>query len=256
MNDLVSYDQQWAEQAKQVQREEPQQAGGFLTIRGGILKYGDDVLPGNQACVVVIDAYRENTYYPGKYDPENASPPACYAFGRGPEPMFPHESMQAHPDVFQPQHVADGEVKGCEGCPRNEWGSAETGRGKACKNRRRLICLPAGYFAPRKGSRDFDLELFTDPDHFATADTASLKLPVTSGKNWAKYVNQVAATTHRPFFGVFTRVYVEPDPKSQYRVMFEMVDLVPNELAEAVMSRHEAEAAKPFEGYQPPSDED
>lgn len=38
---------------------------------------------------------------------------------------------------------ADGEIERCADCPHNEFGSAEKGKGKACKNMRRLYILTA-----------------------------------------------------------------------------------------------------------------
>jgi hypothetical protein len=68
--------------------------------------------------------------------------------------MGPHPSMQADAN-FQPQSDL------CKTCEHNQWGSADKGRGKACQNRRRLTMIPAGVFMPKRGSRDFDLEIFT-----------------------------------------------------------------------------------------------
>lgn len=254
MNALVPISERWAEQAQQAQHEEPVGEGLFVSLKSGVMSVNDEELPGNQMYVVIIDHYRENTYFEGRYDPDVKAPPKCYAFARGADgdDMGPHESMQlslAPEGYFEPQNDV------CRTCPKNEWGTADTGRGKACQNRRRLVLLPAGYCEPKKGSRDFDVRLFTDAAHYQTADEAMLKLPVTSSKEFSKYVSQLGAQFQRPPHGVITRIFVEPDPKTQFRVGFEMVEEVPDDLAQIIMDRNAVCREREWRGYQPPSDD-
>lgn len=243
--EIVKWDERLAADAARYADEE---AGGglFVTTRGGVLRFGEEELPGNQMCVVILDAIRENTFYPDKFDPDAQQPPKCYAFGYG-DDMAPHESMQAHP-YFEPQSEQ------CTGCPHAEWGTADTGRGKACQSRRRLAIIPAGMFVKKKGSRDFDLELFDDPKHYATADIAFFKLPVTSVKSWAKYVGALNATVRRPPYAVISRVYLEPDAKHQFKVHFEMVEELPDELAATIIARHDEASKCIITPYSPPDD--
>jgi hypothetical protein len=248
--EIVNYDEAWAKQAQAAAEQVPPSTGTFISTRSGILSFGDEVLPGNQACVIILDMVREHTYYAEKFSEDNPQAPVCYAFGRAGEEMAPHHSMQADVAYFQPQSDT------CQGCKHNEWGSANTGRGKACQNRERLALIPAGYYMPKKGSRDFDLELFTDPKHFQTADTAFIKLPVTSVAGWWKYVSQLASQTHRPPHGVVTRMFLEQHPKWQYQVHFEQIEEVPNELASIVMARHEEALKTPIAGYSPPKEQE
>lgn len=248
MNALVPISERWAEQAAAAVAEEPNTGGMWLSTRGGVLAFGDDEMPGNQACVIVLDSLKENTFYPEKFDPDTQNPPRCYAFGRGAEEMGPHPSMQVDLEYFQPQ------AESCDVCPMNEWGSADKGRGKACGNRRRLTLIPAGFYAPKRGSRDFELEIFDDPKHFQTADMAFLKLPVTSVKEWAKYVTQLSAAVRRPPHGVITRLFLEQHANDQFHVRFEMIEEVPDELAQIIMDRHDAALEQPITGYSPPQE--
>lgn len=250
-NEIVNYDKAWADQAEKYTAQEQLTGGSFLSTRGGKLQLGEEILPGNQACVIILDAVKENTFYSAKFDPDNKAPPICYAFGRGPESedeMAPHESMQADLTYFEPQ--ADS----CHGCKWNEWGSADTGRGKACQNRRRLALIPAGFYQPKRGSRDFTLEIFDDPKHFQTADIVQLKLPVLSVKEWAKFVNDVSTTFRRPPHGVIARISLEPDTKAQYKICFEVIEEVPDALAAVIMQRHDAALKSVIQGYRPPED--
>lgn len=247
-NALVNYDEQWAKQAQYYAEQETQRGGTFLSTRAGVLSFGEEEMPGNQACVIVLDAVKENTLYEDRFNPNEAAAPLCYAFGRGEDEMAPHQSMQADPDYFIPQAAS------CDVCPHNEWGSSDKGRGKACQNRRRLALIPAGYYQGRRGSRDLELHLFNDPAHFQAADIAFLKLPVTSVDNWSKYTKAVSAQLNRPVHGVITRLFVEPHPKYQYQVHFETIEKVPNEIAAAVMARHDEAIKAVIQGYQRPEE--
>lgn len=247
---LTPWDEQMARLGAEYADTE-QQSGTFLSTKGGILTFQDEPLPGNQMAVVILDVVRERTFYTEKYDPmqEHNLPPVCYAFGRTDDEMAPHPSMQAGPDYFIPQNDV------CATCPNNEWGSSDTGRGKACSERRRIAMLPAGYYQPKRGSRDFDLHLFTDTEHYESADIAYLKLNVMSVKDWARYVTHLSSAHSRPPFGVVSRVYLEPDPKSQFRVKFEVLELLPPELFETIYARHEEAKESIVFGYPPPSAE-
>lgn len=251
MNALVDISKKWEAAADKAAAEVPATGGNFLSTKGGILTIDDERMPGNQVCVIIMDALLENTAYAGKYDPDNRAPPVCYAFGRLDEQkdMAPHESMEKFPEYFVPQSDS------CSTCPLNEYGSADTGRGKACQNRVRLALLPAGFYDFKgKSKTEFELEYFQDPDHFKTADIAYLKLPVTSGKNYFKFVSDVAASHRRPPYGVIARVYLEQDESNQFKVCFEMLEEVPDELAEIVMTRHETQLEAKIGGYQPPQE--
>lgn len=246
-NELTTVD--WESAASEYAKEEKYVGGQLISVRGGSLSIGDEELPGGQMCVVVLDSIRENTYYTGRWDPDDVKPPRCYAFGRTDDEMVPHlESMRADMEYFEPQ------AEECLSCPMNEWGSADTGRGKACQNRRRIAVIPAGLYTPIARSRDFDLELFEDEEHYAACDMAFMKIPVTSTKNWAKYVNTLSSTYKRPPFGMVTRVYVEPDAGNQYSVHFEPITEIPDSLASTIFARHEQARDSIIRPYAPPTD--
>ena len=248
---LVQYEQQWAEQAQELAQHERVTGTRSFSTRGGMLVLGEERMPGDQVCVIIIDFHRLNTFYGQRYDADNPMPPVCYAIGRMEEEMGPHVTMQADLNYFRPQN--DPTLPGaCKTCHNNMWGTAEQGRGKACQNRRELIMLPAGFYMPKPRSRDFDLNLIDDPRHYQTADTARIAIPVTSVNNWARYVNLVSAQFRRPPAGVITRLYLEPDPKSQYKVDFEVVEAVPDHLAGIIIQRQQAAMQQPHGGFPPP----
>lgn len=250
--EVTKYDEKFAEMAAGYTSGE-RVTGSFISTKGGLLTFGDEAMPGNQICCVVLDYVQERTFYAEKYNPdrEAALPPICYAFKRNDddEEMAPHPSMQADLSYFKPQNDI------CKTCPNNVFGTADTGRGKACSERRRLALLPAGYYTPRRGSRDFDLHFIEDPAHYESADIAYLKLPVTSVKEWAKYVTQLASSLRLPPVAVVTRIYIEPDVKHQFHIKFEMVEKLPNTMYDIIVQRHEEAKAGIIFGYPPPSAE-
>jgi hypothetical protein len=249
---LVNYDAEYAKRAARFADQERLSSGSFMSVKGGILSLGEEVMPGNQACVIILDAVVENTYYGEAYVEGAPQPPTCYAYARGADEidrMGPHPTMQIDLNYFKPESST------CKACPQNEWGSAEKGKGKACQNRRRLAMIPAGFFKPKRGSRDFDLELFTEQKFFASADIVMLKLPVLSVKNWSRYAQQlIAPPLSRDPSGIITRFWVEPDTKAQYMVHFEMVDKVPPELYETIEARRLEAEASIMRGYNPPDE--
>lgn len=221
---LANWEEELAKQAEAAAEQEASTGGGqFFSLRGGTLSLNDAPLPNNEVAVVIVDSILENAYYDSDYDPDNPSGPTCYAFGRDEDEMGP-----------DPANVEKPQSELCSECPMNEWGSADRGRGKACRNRRRLALVPAGDF-----DRDGGFEPYEDPEHFLKAEVAYLALPPTSLNSFGSYVKQLAGALRRPPHAVFTRVAVVQDAKSQFKVTFENLGLVPNELIPPLMQRNE-----------------
>lgn len=242
----------WEQKADEYAKEEQHSGGQFISTAGGILKFGDEELPGNQMLVIVTHAVREHTYYQHAYDPEHSEPPKCFAFGESEKDMGPAfdlmEEADPKEDWFEPQ--ADS----CAKCPWNEWGSAEKGQGKRCQQRRRLALIPAGIVEYDRKSKSLEEELFDDERDFTESDMAFLKIPVTSVKNWSKYVQALSRNPGRPPYGVITRISVERHPKFQFEMKFEMVDTVPDHLAQVVYDRNQEARENLVQAYRPPQE--
>jgi len=239
-----------AESAKAaVASEETAASGGgkFFSLRAGQLSFDDAALPGNQMACVIVDSIFETTYYEGDFDPESPQPPTAFAFGRD------QAEMRWDPEHSDPEFAG----KLCSESEVCQWGSAEKGKGKAAKEIRRLAIIPAGTFKPVGKGGGFDLEIFDEVEPFRTADLAYMKVPVMSVKGFATYLKQVAEQFDRPLWGVVTRVYLEPDPKSQFRVKFELLEVIEDEdILETLFKRHkEAEKEIDFP-YLPRTDDD
>jgi hypothetical protein len=216
--EVVSWKERAAKDAQDVAKVERPQLGAIGT-RGGFLSYGGSEVKGNKLDVVVIGYTFENNYYKERFDPNNPRNPDCFAFGvarDGEEPiMVPHSSIES------PMHDV------CIGCAMAEWGSTPTGgRGKACKEIRKLAVLP--------------VSALTSPEAVAKAELAVLKVPVTSVRNWKTYVNLIAASHQLPPYAMITTVAPRPHPKNQFEITFEAVGTVADDYMDAIVARIDA----------------
>lgn len=113
---------------------------------------------------VIVDHHPVNAYWADKYAGAN-NPPDC-------------SSMDGKVGMDQ-----DGNRKPCNSCPMNEWGTAEEGRGKACKNMHRVYILREGEMLP-----------------------LLLTLPPTSLKNLSDYIALRIVSKGMRSYGVATKV--------------------------------------------------
>lgn len=196
-----------------------------VQIQGGCMMIDGEAVPGNELDVVVLAAAPLNEFYKEAYNPAKPTVPDCYAYG-DPTAEDPEEGMG-------PKEVEDKQADKCADCWANVMGSADVGRGKACKNIKRLLLTTPD-----------ELE---DPKKFLKeAEMRSLSIPVMSVKFWAKYVKEVLGEQlQRPYYAVVTTVSVKPDPKSQFTIHFEFKELVnfDQELWDAMKAKH-SEALK------------
>jgi hypothetical protein len=236
---LVKWDEQMAKDADVAAAMEANAGGGqFFSLKSGVLSWQDAPLPDNQMAVVILDHIFETTYYEGDYDADNPQSPVAFAFGRDEQTLAWHE--QSAPE-FAGKLCKDSEV--CQ------WGSADKGRGKAAKETRRLALIPAGNFKNGKFVR------IDEEAHYAETPVGFFKIPVTSVKGFAGFVKQVAGALRRPPHGIITKVRVVPDAKTQFRVLFEPIESVPDELMSVIMKRREEVMPTIDFPYQPREEE-
>lgn len=207
--------------AEAVKAEQASTGTPFLSTQGGILKFQGNPIAGNRLECVILASPVERLYYAERFDPTKKVAPTCTAISVNAIGMTPIQTGEGVPV----QHPT------CEGCPKNEWGSAPNGgKGKACRETRRLIVLPA--------------DALTSADAIAGAEVAALRPPVTSLKNYANYVQTIAATYKRPPLAMVTAIAVTPDPKTQFKVTFSMVKAIDDrELIAALLARATREIA-------------
>jgi hypothetical protein len=171
-------------------------SGNMISLKNGVMTYQGAEIPGAEFECIILDGIAHNAYYEDGFDPDTPTSPACYAFGRGEEPMAPHENAP------NPQHDT------CKGCPQNEFGTADRGRGKACANKRRIGLI---------AKSDLDEDILA-------AEVAYMQVPVTSVRAWAGYVRQINEVLKKPTLAVVTLIKVEKDPKTQFKVTVKMVE--------------------------------
>jgi len=139
-----------------------QPAGG---IRINIDKAGietPDGKTGKSISVVIVSYELVHAYYSKPYDSKNITPPDCMAHGTVFNELAPIEQA--------PMRQADA----CSVCPMNEWKSASTGKGKACRNSRLAAVIPA------------------DPDLMADHPIWTISVPPTSIRRFDDYVVELA----------------------------------------------------------------
>lgn len=119
---------------------------------------------------VIVDHHPVNAFWADRYAGQN-NPPDCSALD-GKVGMVRGSATGAA-----------GERRPCNSCPYNEWGSAEEGGGKACKNMHRIYILREGEAFP-----------------------LLLTLPPTSIKNFADYLAKRVLAKGRRSFDVITKI--------------------------------------------------
>lgn len=252
----MNRDAYWAAQAKLYAQQAPVASGtgGSLSCKGGVFAIGKEQL-GTRLVAVVLDNVWLNTYFDTKWEDGKPTSPRCYAYGRQQSDMVPHESMRNHMEYFYPQTLdrATGQIGACSTCKWNEYGTGNTGRGKACQNREKLVVIPAGRFVQKGYS--YDLELERSTKWFQEQPSVNFSLPVTSVAGWRKYVQSVAATTGRPPFAVITVMECAPHPKWQTEVKFTMVEAIPQELEEVIIARHMEARGRIIDPFSPPEEQ-
>ena len=222
---VANWKSQLAEQAEIAKgMEKSVGSSAFFSIRGGQLTYNDQSVPGNEMIVVVLDYILENKYYTERYDPDNPAIPECFAFG------IDEDELQPHEDAVAPQNEF------CKTCDWNKYKSGENGKGKACRNSRRLALMSAGSFK-HDGAEP---TLNTDADFYESADIVMLGIPPTALRGWAKYVKEVVGLYGVPPLGVFTHVKVQPHATNQVEITFAHIGEVTDEMGAMLMQRQDA----------------
>lgn len=144
---------------------------------------------------VIVDHHPVNAFWADKYSGQN-NPPTCSSLDGG-----------------QGIDIETGEIKPCNSCSLNEWGTAEDGRGKACKNMHRVYIKRTD-------------ELFP----------ILLTLPPTSLKNFSNFLAKRVLGKGRKSCEVLTKVTLKKATSGQgiaySQAAFSVAGVLPGELAE------------------------
>lgn len=235
MNDkaVTNWSQELAKYAKDVASLERPSATQ-ISLRSGMMTYRGMMIPNNKLPCIVVAAGVERRYDTKPFDAENITPPDCFALSLTGRDVAPC------PESPNPQSTS------CDVCPRNAWqpNPARPGKKhKPCKERRRIALIPAE--SVKSGVK--------------SAEIALLAVPVMSVKNWAAYVNRLAAEFARPPWAMLTEISVVPNTKSQFEVKFEPLGTVSDDALadiQAKIEQAEAVITTPYDatGYMVPED--
>lgn len=211
-NEITNWVEELAKEAKELaSRERP--SVSQIGLRAGVMMYQGQQIPGNNLDCIVISSATEYRYDTASFDPNNIQPPDCFSLSISGEDMFPSNK------------AVNRQADSCDLCPRSKWSPNPKKPGKQhkeCKERRRLALLPADIL--KSGN-------------YKTAELAVLTVPVTSVKNWAKYVNQLSAEFGRPAWAMVSNVSAKPNPQTQFEVNFKAVGAIPDEVLGEIRAR-------------------
>lgn len=150
---------------------------------------------GKELECVIIDFAWFMVNYPGVYNANNPQQPNCFAISRV-NPSDDSRECKPHEEAADPQH------ENCKDCSKNQWKSAPTGNGKACKNQRRLIVLP-----PDAGEEAEPMTLYVSPGGL---------------KHFDAYVSRLASEHNMLPVQVITKITFDPD-QTYPLLQFELV---------------------------------
>ena len=199
---VVPYDEELAAAAAaQMKQARRVSMSSSINTAGGLLQYNGAPIQDNTLDMVVLTAIAANVYYEGVFDASNPDPPTCYAFNFDEDELCPTDEVEERQD-----QISQPPTEGCAKCWANQWNSADTGRGKACKNSVKLALVPSD--AVETGAALDESEVIT------------LNVPVTSVKGWVNHQRDVSQRYALPTWGVHTNVSVTPNPKGGFMLMF------------------------------------
>lgn len=231
--DIINWDEELAKEA--MIAADMEQGGGakWFSVKSGILSFGGNELPNGEMAVIILGSVLENALYDGPYDEANPAPPVCFAVGTEEATLKPHQL------VVDAGTAQGGEDGGCASCPMNQFGTANIGKGKACKNQRRLALIPAGKYDERGR-----LALYDKLEHFEKTPMGLLRVSPSNITAFGTYVRGLTDTMKRPPWAVITRIKVKPDQKTMVVISFDAVQNVPNAWLD-VLKKRVQEVRKP-----------
>lgn len=179
-NAVVSYREQLRQELATLNKRVAPPSGNKISLKGKTFTLPDGTSSPGPLAAIVLDWRTARVYYSKPFNAKEITAPDCWAQGSDVDGLAPPDSVKAKQNDV------------CAGCPKNEWGSAPTGKGKACKDTRKLAVVPAG----------------------ATDETEPMTLLVspTGVKHFDNYVNQLGSGDDgRMPIEVITHFAFDPD---------------------------------------------
>lgn len=104
--------------------------GNRISTKGKMFTFPDGKTSAGPIDLIILDWRITHQLLP-PYNPSKFSPPSCWAISKTVDGAAPSDK------VFDPKCDA------CVNCANNQFGSSPVGKGKACKEQRRLAVVPA-----------------------------------------------------------------------------------------------------------------
>lgn len=218
---MSEWEKRFAAEAAIESEKEKAVGGDSISTRNGKFSFKEQNL-GTSMEVIILNHCFIRTWYDQPFDPDSPSVPACYSVSLEEIGMTPAEN------AVKPQ--CDTE---CNDCQFDAWDTGDKGKGKACKEGRRLILLSA----------DKDL---------SKAERATLHVPSASLKNWKGFFKSVTAKLGRPLYSLVVKISFDPDAEYD-KMIFEVVEAIndPSELSIIDRKRNEITDDELLRGYDP-----
>ena len=229
--EMQSWEEALANRAKVAKAMTASAGGGSKSIgtAGGVFKIdGEEV--GTVLKVIMLDSIFENSFYEGKFDPDNPSNPICFALGRNQKELVPHEES------------TDIQADNCKDCPHNKFGTSDVGRGKETKNIVRMMVISAD-------------EDQGDLEDIPGAEAYMLKVPVTSVKHWKAYTQGIIGIRNSDPIRVITELTLVRHPKHQFEMKFKSIGDVDDEYMNQLLEKAEGVEPELFQPYTPFEDD-
>lgn len=213
---LVKWDEKFSKYAKEAKDQVANIGTSGLSVKfgRGSISIGDTPVKGGALECIIIGHCALNRWNEAMYDADNKQPPDCYAFSL----------ISDDPDMAPHPAATNKQADKCADCDKNVFGTAITGKGKACSNTIRLGLITAK-----------DAE---DAASISGAELASAGVSPTNLTRFKKYLDAVLEDNGRPLWAVITEITSHDDPKTQIRLEFKLVDVIEdNDVIEALEKR-------------------
>lgn len=176
--------------------------GQKISLTGKEFSLGEQSL-GRELQVIILGHTYERRFYLAPYDKENPSTPACYALGV--------DQNQLTPASDSPH----AQCSTCIECDHDQWGSSNTGKGKACGTHIRLLIV------------DGMIE-DSSPIEKRLLETPIISVGPTSIKAYEGFVTQLNKRLRIPPFAVRTLLTFDQEvdyPKLEFEIVEQIKDL-------------------------------
>lgn len=171
-----------------------ERVGAFIGTAGAKFRIGNHVL-GNTIAGVILGTCYVNALR-GSYEPGAPyEQPRCFATAWRENELAP-----------DPKDVHDPIAPDCAHCPLAAFGTADKGKGRACRRQKRLAIVPVAAELAASGE--------VEASHVAGAPYI-VHVPPSSTGVWAGYVQSVMAAHHRPVWAMVTAISLVPNQGKQ-----------------------------------------